>query len=92
MEAKRQRVLDLIRAGASKKEVTEVVECAMSFVYKVLKVQSERGSLERLPRSGRHNLVRTEAFINDVKLKIEADPTISMSCLLYTSPSPRDRG
>lgn len=73
MEAKRQRVSDLLDAGVKSKEIEEIVGCSRSLVDTVKKLKKENASFSR-PKHGGQNKIRTQDFIDNVKAAIEANP------------------
>ena len=78
MEAKRQRVSDLLDAQVPIEEIVAIVECSRRTVERVRQRKNEGQSLERKPGSGGHNKIVTEEFLAGLACKIEADPTRSM--------------
>ncbi len=78
MEAKRQRVSDLLHAGISVKEIMSIVQCSERLVYKVKKMDKDGIGLARKSGSGGHNKKRTLDFITGVACEVTADPTSSM--------------
>jgi len=78
MEARRQRVLDLLHAGMPIPKIVDIVHCSTSFVYKVKAIFKTKGTLQRKPGSGGHNKKRTEEFLTGLACEIEASPTTSI--------------
>ncbi len=65
MEAKRNRVSALLDADISIKDMTNIVPCSSSLVFKVKKLKNDRDGLQRKPGSGGHIKKRTEEFMAD---------------------------
>ncbi len=78
MEARRQRVADLLDAGISIKDIAKIVECSEDLVFKVKRLRKEGKDLKRSPGSGGQNKKRSAEFMADVKQTIENAPTTSM--------------
>jgi len=78
MEAQRQRVADLLRAGLTSGQIVDIVGCGLTTVKKVKKLLSEGQSLQRKAGSGGHNKKLTDEFLADLATEIEANPTNSM--------------
>ena len=78
MEAKRRRVSDLLHAQVGIKEITDIIGCHRSFVYKVKNMMNNGDDLSRKPGSGGHNKKVDEDFLTGLSAEIEADPTRSM--------------
>ncbi len=77
MEAKRQRILDLLHAGVPVSKVTTIVECSVATVYRTYNTFKARGDIKRKEGSGGHNKKKTETFMMGVACEIEASPTTS---------------
>eukprot|EP00095_Tigriopus_kingsejongensis_P000299 maker-scaffold785_size97262-snap-gene-0.13 protein:Tk00299 transcript:maker-scaffold785_size97262-snap-gene-0.13-mRNA-1 annotation:"multispecies: glutaminase" len=72
MEAKRRRVLDLLSAGMTVKEVLDIVSCSRSLVDKVKKLRKDGKSLTRSKgRRGRNKKLNDELLMG-VACEIEA--------------------
>ncbi len=78
MEAKRNRVCALLEADISIRDITNIVPCSRSLVFKVKNLKNDGNGLQRKPGSGGHNKKRTEEFMADLEKKIEASLTTSM--------------
>eukprot|EP00095_Tigriopus_kingsejongensis_P002623 maker-scaffold290_size220039-snap-gene-0.6 protein:Tk02623 transcript:maker-scaffold290_size220039-snap-gene-0.6-mRNA-1 annotation:"solute carrier family 22 member 15-like" len=76
MEAERRRVLDLLSAGMTVKEVMDFVSCSRSLVDKVKKLRQDGKSWTRSKGSGGHNNKLNDEFLNFCE--IEASPQTSM--------------
>ena len=76
--SKRQRVRDLLDANVHWKEIVSVVGVSRATVFNV---KSGKSKLERRKGSGLANRKRTGDFLNDLKARIDNDPTKSMSRL-----------
>ena len=78
-QSKRQRVLDLLDAQIPQKVIAETVGVNIRTVERLNAAKKDgKSDAARAEGSGGHNKKRTEAFINSLKAKINADPTISM--------------
>eukprot|EP00095_Tigriopus_kingsejongensis_P012128 maker-scaffold560_size136926-snap-gene-0.23 protein:Tk12128 transcript:maker-scaffold560_size136926-snap-gene-0.23-mRNA-1 annotation:"rims-binding protein 2-like" len=78
MGAKRRRVLDLVSAGMTVKEVMDIVSCSRSLVDMVKKLRKDGKSLTRSKGSGGHNKKLNDEFLMGVACEIEASPQTSM--------------
>ncbi len=78
MEAKRVRVSALIDAHMGTNDICRIVGCSRTMVAKVRQLKNDGNHLKRKPGSGGHNRKRTDEFMDDLKDRIDADPTISM--------------
>ncbi len=78
MEARRQRILDLLHAQVPSDKIAEIVGCHKNTVFNVKKMEKDRGDIKRKKGSGGHNRKRTEEFLTGVAAEIEASPTTSM--------------
>jgi len=77
MEAKRQRVSDLLAAHLTPKEIIGIVKCSRSLIDKVKRLKKTGGGLGRKVGSGGKNKKRTEDFLIGVASEIEADGSTS---------------
>lgn len=84
MEAKRQRVSDLLDAGAKTNDVCRIVGCSRRLVAHVKKHKDAGRDFSRKPGSGGHNKKLTAEFLADLKVKIEASPSTSQRNLAKT--------
>ena len=78
IEAKRQRIADLIHAHVSNRRIMDIVGCSKELICKVKRLLRAGESLKRRPGCGGKNKIRTEEFLTGVASEIEADGTISM--------------
>ena len=78
MEAKRQRVSDLLHAHISHEKIKEIVGCSDSLIFKVKRLEKEGKSLKRKEGSGGHNKIRSDEFLVGLASEVEADNTVSM--------------
>ena len=78
MEAKRQRVADLLHAQVDPKEIMNIVKCGKTFVFAVKKKMKAGKGFKRKPGSGGHNRIIDDDFLTGLMAEIEADPTRSM--------------
>eukprot|EP00095_Tigriopus_kingsejongensis_P002922 maker-scaffold336_size202805-snap-gene-1.52 protein:Tk02922 transcript:maker-scaffold336_size202805-snap-gene-1.52-mRNA-1 annotation:"unnamed protein product" len=96
MEAKRRRVLDLLSAGMTVKEVMDIVSCSRSLVDKVKKLRKDGKSLTRSKGSRSHNKKLNDEFLMGVACEIEASPQTSMRKMAVLAGllavGPRDLG
>ncbi len=74
MEAKRQRISDLLHTGMTRVRIVDIVGCSESLVYKVQRMVRDGESLERKPGQGRPKKDIGEA----VAAAVKADPTKPM--------------
>ncbi|QQP56801.1 Uncharacterized protein FKW44_001590, partial [Caligus rogercresseyi] len=54
-------------------------------VRRIKEAKNDGKGFNRAPGSGGHNKKRTDNFLNEVKAKVESDPTISLNCLSKSS-------
>lgn len=78
MEAKRQRVADLLHAQVKINEIVNIVDCSRNFVYVVKRKVDAGETLARKLRRGRYNRIVNNNFLMGLAAKLEADPTRSM--------------
>ncbi|QQP37282.1 Putative transposable element [Caligus rogercresseyi] len=76
MEAKRQRVADLLHAQVKVIDIMEIVKCGKTLVYDVKKKLETGKGLKRKMGSGGHNRKVDEDFLMGLMAEIEADPQV----------------
>ncbi len=81
MEARRQRVADLLDAQVSVRDIMNIVKCCKNFVYMVKRKHESGEGLARKPGSGGLNKKLTAEVLADLLAKIKADPIRSMQKL-----------
>ncbi len=78
MEAKRQRVSDLLDAHVPILEIAAIVKCSRQFVYRIKKKKESGESVARKSGSGGSNNIIDEEFLLLLMAKINTEPTRSM--------------
>lgn len=78
MEAKRQRISDLIHAGTSRKEIVRIVGCSPGIITEVKRLEKDGKGLGRKPGSGGKNKILNEGFLEVMADKIKDIPSTSM--------------
>lgn len=77
-EDKRQRVVDLSRAGTSTKDIADIVGIDPTTVRRVLKKFADRGTVERKSGTGSHQKKQSKKIKAKVKRAIKKDSALSM--------------
>ncbi|QQP58483.1 Uncharacterized protein FKW44_003818 [Caligus rogercresseyi] len=80
-QAKRQRIHDLLDAQINQVDIARIVGVDIRTVRRIQQAKNDGKGFNRAPGSGGHNKKRTDDFLNEVKAKVESDPTISLNRL-----------
>ncbi len=78
MEARWQRLLDLLDGHIPIKDIISIVQCSRNFVHIIKRKNTAGKSLARKPGSSRHNTKVDGDFLMGLMAKIEADLMRSM--------------
>ena len=84
----RREVLGACDSGKGTREVAVAFKVSESWVRRIKQERRETG--KTAPKQTRNRLPEWWPLKDQIVEIVESRPDISLSCLLYTSPSPRD--
>ena len=77
-EKKREHICDLLSAGVDKKTISYIVDVSLRTVSNVSNNINNNKGTTRAPGSGGQNKKTTDKFVEQLRMKIEDDPMVSM--------------